>query len=127
MENEISLGALAEQWKLQKELERQNRKERERIEDLMLPRLNATLTRSDCGHVIQQSAKTTRSFDQAKLLAVIPDIPDSLLPVKLEYLTDEAFLNYIDNNEPEVFAKLSGAIVTTTARPVISVKGGRYV
>ena len=93
MENEISLGALAEQWKLQKELERQNRKERERIEDLMLPRLNATLTRSDCGHVIQQSAKITRSFDQAKLLAVIPEIPESLLPVKLEYLTDEAFLN----------------------------------
>ena len=127
MDDQISLGALAEQWKLQKELERQNRKERERIEDLMHPRLNNEVTLTQCGHKISQTKKITRSFDSAKLLAIIDDIPENLRPVKLEYLTDEGFLKYIEYNEIEVFEKLKGAIKTTTARPVISVAGGGHV
>jgi|TARA_R100001530_G_scaffold62168_1_gene44775 hypothetical protein len=124
MENEVSLGSLAEQWKAQAELELKSRQERERIEDLMSPRLNNEVTLTPAGHKITITRRTNRSLDHKQLLRIVDDIPQHIHRVRLGCLADEEFLNFLRDNEPDVVERLEGAIKVTPARPLISI-GGR--
>jgi len=123
MENEVSLGSLAEQWKAQAELELKSRQERERIEDLMSPRLNSKVTLTPAGHKITITRPTNRSFDHKRLLRIVDDIPQHIRRVRLGCLADQQFLDFLRDSEPDVALRLEGAIKVTPARPVISIRG----
>lgn len=125
--NQPSIDALADQWLMMKKLIKSNQAELLRIEQSLIPLLNAreegsATTHTPMGKKVVLKNSTNYKLDGTKLLKVRQKIPEALLPLKLKELLDEPRLKYLRNNEPEVYAIFAHAITATPAKPNVTVE-----
>jgi len=64
----------------------------------------------------------TRKFDQAKLAAIAQDFPPELWPFKTEYSEVRRGTRYLENNQPELWDVIAGALTLTPRKPAITLK-----
>jgi len=125
--NQPSIDALADQWLMMKQLIASNQAELLRIEQNLIPLLNAKDDGSATAHTplgkkVVLKNKTNYKLDGTKLLKVRQKIPEALLPLKVKELLDEPRLKYLRNNEPEVYAIFADALTATPAKPNVTVE-----
>ena len=125
--NQPSIDALADQWLMMKQLIASNQAELLRIEQNLIPLLNAkddgsATTHTPLGKKVVLKNKTNYKLDGTKLLKVRQKIPEALLPLKVKELLDEPRLKYLRNNEPEVYAIFADALTATPAKPNVTVE-----
>jgi len=66
--------------------------------------------------------KINRKFNAAALTKIRNDIPEDLLPLKVQEVLDVKRLRYLQNNEPDTYRILSRAIVSQPAKPNIKIE-----
>jgi hypothetical protein len=125
--NQPSIDALADQWLMMKQLIKSNQAELLRIEQSLIPLLNAreegsATTHTPMGKKVVLKNAINYKLDGTKLLKVRQKIPEALLPLKVKELLDEPRLKYLRNNEPEVYAIFADAITATPAKPNVTVE-----
>lgn len=74
------------------------------------------------GRKITITQKINRKFDAAALTKIRNDIPEQMLPLKLQEVLDVKRLRFLQNNEPDTYRILSRAIVSQPAKPSIKIE-----
>lgn len=90
--------------------------------ELIEPPIEGQRTIYKHGRKITITQKITRKFDAAALTKIRNEIPENLLPLKVQEALDVKRLNFLQNNEPDTYRTLSRAIVSQPAKPSIKIE-----
>jgi len=121
-----TLEDLAEAWRIAKRDEDQTRKERVEIEEEIVARTGikeeGSQTHEAGEHKVKVTGKLNRTLDAETWENIKHTIPETMRPVEYKPTLDTKGLRYLENNEPETYAKVAEALTTKPAKPSIEVK-----
>jgi len=120
------LVTLAEQWKDAKRTETLWRNNRIAIEEEMIAltgcKEEGSQTSPAGEYKITITGKITRTLDKTRWAAIEASIPEALRPVTYEPKLETRGLRYLEQNEPDVYARVAQAISAKPAKPAVEVK-----
>jgi len=127
-----NLFELADQWRAAKRDEDQANIRRVEIEKQMIAvadfkKLEGTESHKSDTKKVTFTAKLKKKLDIKKWLSIKPRIPEALRNVVketsvIEYKLDDKGINYLKNNEPDVFSILSEALTITPVKTAVKVE-----
>lgn len=124
--NESLLANLANQWRDAKRDEENARDHRLRIEQEIIEltghKEEGSQTHKAGDWKVTVTGKLTRKLDADKWAEIEPSIPEAMRPVIHKPTLETKGLRYLENNEPEIFARIAKAIETKPAKPAVTVK-----
>ncbi len=122
----MSLEVLAKRWTTAKDLIKSLQEELEEIEAEMLPLLESkeggSKTTQTEFYKITVKRPLYFSFDKDNWPDIRVSIPYDLAPVKTKEEVDEAGLKWLQENKPEVYAKVSLGIVCKPGKASFTIK-----
>ena len=120
------LSTLALHWRDAKRAEEIARDNRIRIEEEIIALAGCKDEGSETHKAgdwkIRITGKINRTLDVAAWETIAPSIPEQMRPVVYAPKLDTKGLRYLENNEPEVYARIAQAIVAKPGKPAVEVK-----
>lgn len=121
-----NLEELAGQWRAAKRAEERARDERVTIEQQIITftgcKEEGSKTHEAGDFKITVTGKLNRKLDLPVWNDIESRIPEGLRPVTYKPSLDTKGLRYLENNEPDIYRMIAGAIETKPAKPSVTVK-----
>lgn len=114
--------------KTQEALARMRRIEAEKqlIELVGFDKQEGSSSFESCGMRVTLTGKLTRTLDPKKWESIKHTIPDGLHPIEYKPHLILQAIRYLEDNEPEIFQKVSKAITTKPAKVAVTLKDIEY-
>lgn len=123
-ENEIE--RLAYNWRAAKGNEERARKDRVAIEEQIIDitgiKEEGSATHEAGDYKVRVTGKVTRTLDAAAWDNIQDSVPEAMRPVSMVPNLDTKGLRYLENNEPDVYRIVCGAITAKPAKAAVEVK-----
>ena len=121
-----NVETLARDWISAKHDESTAQKSRLNIEAQLIEALGAKVEGAETHEIgnykVTLTGKLSRSLDQAVWAIVKRDIPTAMRPVKTTVTADTTGVKWLQENKPEMWAKVSEAFTTKPAKTACAVR-----